>query len=210
MENSEEGKTYHKTPPQKQFWTRPPTMRRFPPCVCPRPVIFLRGNGHSPDQSHSQRPPKLFLEGALYSTFPPPLKSHDTFVPPPRLSLANSYSKEFVLLPESMRIQCTCDLFLQSSMDAAVLGGRSPTSISSAQVASLCSARIEKAQQCSQGEQFVRCCPGPTCACEGFSSGGQQGGQQQFATQTFRIHLLGVECTRSERKRHININLFGR
>ena len=40
VENSGEGKTYHKTPSQKRFWT-PPPMIRFPPPVCFRPVVFL-------------------------------------------------------------------------------------------------------------------------------------------------------------------------
>ena len=31
VENSGEGKTYHRTPPQKRFWPPPPTMIRFPP-----------------------------------------------------------------------------------------------------------------------------------------------------------------------------------
>ena len=48
-------------------------MIRSPP-LCSRgsrPVIFLRGNGHRPDESHFLRPPKLVLEGALFGTFPP-------------------------------------------------------------------------------------------------------------------------------------------
>ena len=76
--NSGEGKTYHKTPPQKRFWT-PPLMIRFPPPLCLRNVVLLRGNGHRPDKSHFLRPPKLVLEGGLYGTFSPPPKSHDTF-----------------------------------------------------------------------------------------------------------------------------------
>ena len=64
MENSGEGKTYRKTPSQKRFWTPPPV-------ICSRPAISFRGNRHRPDQSHLQRPPKLVLEGALYSTFSP-------------------------------------------------------------------------------------------------------------------------------------------
>ena len=70
VENSGEGKTYHKTPSQKRFWT-PPPMVRFPPPVCFLPVVFLRGNRHRPGKSHFLRPPKLVLEGALYGTFPP-------------------------------------------------------------------------------------------------------------------------------------------
>ena len=52
--------------------------------ICSRPVIFLRGNGHRPDESHFLRPPKLVLEpqgGTLQYVFPP-AKSHDTFCPP--------------------------------------------------------------------------------------------------------------------------------
>ena len=73
--NSGEGKTYHKSPPQKRFWT-PPLMIRFPPPLCSRNVILLRGNGHRPDKSHFLRPPNWFWRGVLYGTFSPP-KSHD-------------------------------------------------------------------------------------------------------------------------------------
>ena len=67
------GKTYHKTPPQRQFWKPPPpTYDKFSPSVCSRPVMLLGGNGHRPDQSDFLGPPKLVLEGALYSTFSPP------------------------------------------------------------------------------------------------------------------------------------------
>ena len=75
------GKPYHKAPPQKRFWT-PPLMIRFPP-LCSRNVILLRGNGHRPDKSHFLRPPKLGLEGALYSPFPPPKKIVRYVLPPP-------------------------------------------------------------------------------------------------------------------------------
>ena len=35
VENSGEGKTYNKNPPQNWFWTPPPQpMIRFPPCLC--------------------------------------------------------------------------------------------------------------------------------------------------------------------------------
>ena len=80
-ENSGEGKTYHKTPPQKRFWT-PPLMIRFPLPLCSRNVILLRGNGHRPDNSHFLRPPKLVLEGVLYGTFPPPKKIARYVLPP--------------------------------------------------------------------------------------------------------------------------------
>ena len=71
VENSGEGKAYHETPPQKRFWTLLP-MIRFPPPLCSRHVILLRENGRRPDKSHFLRPPKVVLEGSLYSTFPPP------------------------------------------------------------------------------------------------------------------------------------------
>ena len=50
VENSGEGKTYHKTSPQKRLWT-PPPMIRFPPPPWLTPCHFLKGNGHRPDQS---------------------------------------------------------------------------------------------------------------------------------------------------------------
>ena len=58
--------TCHKTLPQRN--STYDTL--FPPPVCPRPVIFLRGNGQRPDQSDILMPPKLLLEGAL--SFPHP------------------------------------------------------------------------------------------------------------------------------------------
>ena len=71
VENSGEGKTYHKNPSPKRFWT-PLPMIRFPAPVCFCPAVFLRGNRHRPGKSHFLRLPKLVLEGALYGTFPPP------------------------------------------------------------------------------------------------------------------------------------------
>ena len=153
-ENSGEGKTYHKTPPQKRFWTPPlikvarlqsefcakdffwatkfltknapkfspkflslysvgqkksckiptifslrkiekysptsfcrsagePLMVRFPPPLCSRNVILLRGNGHRPGKSHFLGPPKLVLEGVVYSTFSPPPPKIARYVLPP-------------------------------------------------------------------------------------------------------------------------------
>ena len=71
LENSgESGKTYHKTPPQKRYAPPPP--------VCSRNVIFVGGNGHRPDQSHSRSPPKLVLE-----VCPPPSKVARVVWPPP-------------------------------------------------------------------------------------------------------------------------------
>ena len=79
--NSGEGKTYHTTPPQKRFWP-PPLMIRFPPPLCLRNVILLRGNGHRPDKSHFLRLPKLVLEGVLYGTFSLPQNRTIRFAPP--------------------------------------------------------------------------------------------------------------------------------
>ena len=67
VENSGEGKTYHKTSPQKRFWT-PPTYDTFtPPPVCSRNVIFLRGNGHRADQTHFL---SHFVGHTLWCVFP--------------------------------------------------------------------------------------------------------------------------------------------
>ena len=56
-------------------------MIRFPPLVCSHPVIFLRGNGHRPDQSHFLRPHWFWRARSIVRT-PPPKKSHDTLSPP--------------------------------------------------------------------------------------------------------------------------------
>ena len=82
MENSGEGKTCHNTPPQKRLWTPPPMIRFHPPLVHALP-FSLEGTGTDQTDPTFPRPPRLALEGALYSTFPPPPKSHDTFRPPP-------------------------------------------------------------------------------------------------------------------------------
>ena len=50
-------------------------------------IIFLRGNGHRPDESDFLRPPKL-----ARSTPPPPPKSHDTFCPPPFCEFLQSHN----------------------------------------------------------------------------------------------------------------------
>ena len=83
------GETYHKTPPQKWFWT-PPTYDTFCPPVCSLHVILFGGNGHRPDKSHFLRPPKVVLEGVLYSTFSPPKIAR--YVLPPHWPLANHLS----------------------------------------------------------------------------------------------------------------------
>ena len=68
---------------------------------------------------------------------------------------------------------------------------KSSESLSSADSSSLCSAGIERARKCLQGDHFVRCCHS-TYSLQGFS-GVVRGGQQQFATQTLRVHLLGIQ-----------------
>ena len=68
--NPRRGENIPQNLPQERFWT-PPPMIRFPPRLCSRPVIFPRENWQRPDESSFLRPPKMVLEGALYSTFPP-------------------------------------------------------------------------------------------------------------------------------------------
>ena len=110
--NSGEGKTYHKAPPQKRFWT-PPLMIRFPPPPCSRPVIFLRGNGHRPDESHFLRPPKLVLEGALYGTFSPPKIAWYVLLPP--LRIPNLQGRQGNLFCTSWNIKnCLARLFSEA------------------------------------------------------------------------------------------------
>ena len=85
VENSGEGKTYHKTTPQNGFQLLDPhTYDAFPPPpVCSRPVIFLRGNGHRPDESHFVRLPKLAWRGHSIVHFPPlPQNRTMRFAPP--------------------------------------------------------------------------------------------------------------------------------
>ena len=67
VENLREGKTYHKTPPQKRFWT-PPPLKRFPPPLVHALSFALERMGT--DQSHFLSHPKPIL-GALYGMFPP-------------------------------------------------------------------------------------------------------------------------------------------
>ena len=91
-----------RTPPKTVL--PPPHLWYISPPICSRPVIFLRGNGHRPDQSHCLSPPKLALEGALSSTLPYPFpKSHDTVLPPPHLSFPNhvaSFKQHHISLKE--------------------------------------------------------------------------------------------------------------
>ena len=78
-----EGGGEHTIKPLPKNGFGPPTYDTIPPPLCSRSVILLRGNGHRPDKSHFLRPPKVVLEGALYSTFPPPPKIARYVLPPP-------------------------------------------------------------------------------------------------------------------------------
>ena len=68
-----------------------------------------------------------------------------------------------------------------------------PKSLSSAQTAPLCSAGSERARKCSQGYHFLRCCHSTHGLLFRGSAGITRGGQQQFATQTLRVHLVGID-----------------
>ena len=72
-----------------------------------------------------------------------------------------------------------------------------PKSLSSAQAAPLSSGGIERAQKCLQGWHFVRCCHSTPGLLFRGSAGVTRGGQQQFATQTLRVHLLGIDLLRT-------------
>ena len=86
VENSGEGKTYRKTPPQKRFWNPPPSIIRFPGFVH-APVIFRRGNGHRPDESHFWRPPKLVFSIVRF----PPLPNRTIRFAPPLFAISQFY-----------------------------------------------------------------------------------------------------------------------
>ena len=71
---------------------------------------------------------------------------------------------------------------------------RAPTSLSSAQAAPPCSAGIERARKVLAGLAFCEMLSqSPRSAFQGHCCGVTRGGQQQFATQAFRVHLLGLE-----------------
>ena len=87
------GETYHKTPPQKRFWT-PPLMIRFPP-----PPLFTQC--HSPQRKRAQTRQIPFSKasktgfggGALWYVFPPPPKIARYVLPPP---FANSVQSMWI------------------------------------------------------------------------------------------------------------------
>ena len=90
MENSGAGKTYHETKPSPKTVLDPPPMVRFPPHLF-TPCHFFGGSGHRPDKSHFLWPPKVALEGALYSTFSSSQKIVRCVLPPPlAISQTNS------------------------------------------------------------------------------------------------------------------------
>ena len=69
-------------------------MIRFSPAFVHALSFSLEETGA--DQTN---PPKLVLEGGLYSTFPPPPKSHDTFCPSPSSSLPSFFRSPDSSLP---------------------------------------------------------------------------------------------------------------
>ena len=88
-------------------------MIRFPPPLCLRNVILLRGNGHRPDKSHFLRPPKLGLEGVLYGTFSPPQNRTTIRLAPPLCELPTEN-------PSLHKVQS----FLGKGMRRSIFNGR--------------------------------------------------------------------------------------
>ena len=80
VENSGEGKTYHKTPSQKRFWT-PPPMIRFPPRLFSPCCFPYRKPAHT-RQIPLSEPSKTGFGGRTLWYVSPPPKLHDTFCPP--------------------------------------------------------------------------------------------------------------------------------
>ena len=82
-ENSGGGKTYHKSPPQKRFWT-PPLMIRFPPPFVHAMSFSLEEMGTDQTNPTFWGLQNWFCRGCFMVRFPPPPppKSHDTFCPP--------------------------------------------------------------------------------------------------------------------------------
>ena len=83
-ENSGEGKTYHKSPPQKRFGP-PHLWYDFPPFV--HAMSFsLEETGTDQTNPTFWGLQNWFWRGCFMVRFPPP-KSHDTFCPPPPLRI---------------------------------------------------------------------------------------------------------------------------
>ena len=85
------GKHTIKPPSQKRFWN-PPPMIRFPPPVCFRPVVFLRGNRQTRQIPFSEASKTGFGGRTLWYVFPPenrtirsapPLAAFQLFFRPP-------------------------------------------------------------------------------------------------------------------------------
>ena len=75
---------------------------------------------------------------------------------------------------------------------------RSPKSLSWVQAASLCNAGIERARKLLAGRAYCEMLSQyPLSALQEFS-GVAKGGQQQFATQPLRVHMLGTAETTTE------------
>ena len=73
VENSGEGKTYHKTPPPKRFWTPPPLIHFPPPCLFTQCHFPLRERAQT-RQIPLSEPSKTGFGGHTlwYVSFPPP------------------------------------------------------------------------------------------------------------------------------------------
>ena len=87
-------------------------------------------------------------------------------------------------------------------MDAAVLGDRLSEGTQKPLLGpgSPCSAGIERARKCLQGEHFVRCCHSTHGLLFRGSAGVTRRGQQQFATQPLRVRLLGIDSLNKKQK----------
>ena len=77
-------------------------------------------------------------------------------------------------------------------MDAAVLGNRLPEGTQKPLLGPLCRAGIESLKVLTGLAFFEMLSLYPRSAFQGFC-GVTRGGQQQLATQTLRVHLLGIE-----------------
>ena len=93
--NSGEGKTYHKAPPQKPFWTPPPTYDTFPPPFVHAMSFSLAETGTDQTNPIFWGLQKWFWRGHFIVRFPPPPQIAPYVSPPP--PFANS--QWCILLP---------------------------------------------------------------------------------------------------------------
>ena len=85
--NSVEGKTYHKTPSQKRFWT-PPTYDTFPPPSFVFALLFsLKETGTDQANPTFSGLQNWFWRRTLWYVFPPPQIAR--YVLPPHQLLSN-------------------------------------------------------------------------------------------------------------------------